>query len=123
MAADSDSTIDLIDSIGLTDLAEGAGTVASDLAAGVSGGLGWVTGSGIPSGITRGGGLGLRMDMAIPFIPTATFIVTLIPDTTLQMAIPIRLRNRTVRTSKAIRMATGLRQTDRAHRPRQIPGA
>src|SRR6266851_3427024 len=96
-AAHSDTAIDsiaLIDSIGSTDSAEGAGTAASgsasDLAAGVLVGRGLVSVSAIPSGLTLGGGPGPHMDMGTTGIPTATSIATLIRDTSRRTIIQIR---------------------------------
>ena len=119
-AAHCSLAIDLIDLIDSTDSAEGAGTaalgLASDLAAGALAGRG--SASGIPSGLTRGGGAGRHTDTAITAIPTTTFMFTPTLDPPIRTTIQLRLHNKTI---KATRMAIGSRQTDRALRPRQIP--
>lgn len=82
-------------------------------------GSGLVSDTADPSGITRGGESGPRMDTALTGIPTAMYIAIPILDIRLQTTIQIRLRDRTIntipitntiRTIKAvptIRMATG----------------
>src|SRR5580704_3054 len=100
--------MDSADLTGLTDSidsAEGAGTAALDSDSAVGAGPGWVSGSGIPSGIARGGDLGPHTDTAITGIRTATSMVILIRGTTLRTTIQRRLRRWTINTIGTIREA------------------
>jgi len=106
-SVDLTGSTDLTDSI---DSAEGAGTAAlvsvSDSAVGAGAGPGWVSGSGIPSGIARGGDLDPHTDTAaIMRTRTATSIILPIRGTTLRTTIPRRLRSRTINTIGTIREA------------------
>lgn len=106
---DSAGSTDLTGLTDSIDSAEGAGTAAldsvSDSAVGAGAGPGWVSGSGIPSGIARGGDLDPHTDMAITGIRTATSMVILIRETTLRTITQRPLRRRTINTIVTIREA------------------